>query len=155
MGCKYHLEDNSCRLDFPGQSQCNEDECASYQMDVNRLCPSCNTRGAGWSGYSKLGGLDYTCWSCGHTWNEPIVRYDTPGICLRCGKEYDDPRPEIIIPGVNPEIATSEWCAECNKVSMAALYRNRSAYYEYGIRPPWQSEGIPDKPKEGEIKDAG
>ncbi len=48
--------------------------------------------------------------------------------CLRCGKEYDDPVPEIIQPDGVTEIATREWCAGCNAFAMSIVYRGRSAY---------------------------
>ena len=72
------------------------------------------------------------------------------GKCRRCGIEFGNPVPEVTNPeGRNKEIACVEWCPRCNKVAMAALYRGASAYYEYGLRPPWQSEGEAVLPKGG------
>ena len=65
--------------------------------------------------------------------------------CLRCGKDFRDPVPEIVNPGGNVEIATADWCAACNKAAMAALGRQRSAYWEQGGRPPWQNEKLEAK----------
>ena len=48
--------------------------------------------------------------------------------CKRCGKEFENPIPEIKKPDGNKEIATIEWCAECNEFAMSILYRGRSAY---------------------------
>jgi DNA-directed RNA polymerase subunit RPC12/RpoP len=48
--------------------------------------------------------------------------------CLRCGKEFDNPYPEIKIKDRNTEIACKEWCAKCNELVMHVLYRGRSAY---------------------------
>ncbi len=64
--------------------------------------------------------------------------------CLRCSREFDNPIPEVINHEGNHGIASVEWCAECNKRAMAALLRTASAYYEHGMRPPWQSEGRVD-----------
>ena len=48
--------------------------------------------------------------------------------CLRCGKEYDNSTPEVTDPGGRHEIATNEWCAECNQFTMTVLLRWASAY---------------------------
>lgn len=51
-------------------------------------------------------------------------------ICKRCGKEYEDPYPEIVGEGVNYEIATLEYCADCNALVMTLVHRESSAYYK-------------------------
>jgi len=52
--------------------------------------------------------------------------------CKRCGQEFENPNPTICNPIGNPEIATSEWCAGCNKLTMTVVFRDASAYYEKG-----------------------
>lgn len=48
--------------------------------------------------------------------------------CLRCGKEFDNPIPEVTYPeGIN-EIVCREWCAECNKFAVSVLFRWSSAF---------------------------
>lgn len=50
------------------------------------------------------------------------------GKCRRCGKEFDNPMPEVTYPeGIN-EIACREWCAECNQFAVTILFRWSSAY---------------------------
>lgn len=60
--------------------------------------------------------------------------------CKRCGNKYTDPHPPITNPGGKEEIACVAWCANCNAKTMAALYRQASAYWQHGQRPPWQGE---------------
>lgn len=48
--------------------------------------------------------------------------------CLRCDKEFDNPVPEVTVPNGRHEIATSEWCAECNAFTMNVVLRWASAY---------------------------
>lgn len=50
------------------------------------------------------------------------------GRCRRCGKEFDSPVPEVTYPGGIVEIASHEWCAECNAFAMNIVYRWSSAY---------------------------
>lgn len=133
MKCKYHLgEDGRCQLTFPKGMCEGEEKCTLYQLDAGRLCPSCNKKGADWSGYGEHGGFKYTCWTCGHTWTESIIRLETPGICLRCHREYETPFPEVVRPGGWEEIATEEWCADCNKLAMSVIFREISAYRTKG-----------------------
>ncbi len=48
--------------------------------------------------------------------------------CLRCGREFDDPVPEVTYPeGIN-EVTCREWCAECNQFTVSVLFRWSSAY---------------------------
>jgi len=49
-------------------------------------------------------------------------------ICLRCGREFDNSVPEVTVPDGRRDIATSEWCAECNAFAMNILLRWASAY---------------------------
>jgi len=50
------------------------------------------------------------------------------GKCRRCGREFDDPVPEVTYPeGIN-EIVCREWCAECNRFAVSVLFRWSSAY---------------------------
>lgn len=50
------------------------------------------------------------------------------GKCRRCGREFDNPVPEVTYPeGIN-EIVCDEWCAECNKFAVSILFRWSSAY---------------------------
>jgi len=132
--CEYHLEDDSCQLLSPQKFHCQgEDRCTHYQLEAKKLCPDCNKMGASWSGYGKPGGLKYTCWSCGHTWTEPLTWPKTPGVCLRCGREFENPVPEVIDPEGGKEIATSEWCSDCNKLVMSIVFREVSAYRTKGF----------------------
>ncbi len=48
--------------------------------------------------------------------------------CLRCGKEFDNPMPEVTYPEGIHEIACKEWCAECNQFTMNVIRRWSSAY---------------------------
>lgn len=48
--------------------------------------------------------------------------------CLRCGKDFDDPVPEITYPEGIREIATKEYCAGCNAFVMSIVFRESSAY---------------------------
>jgi len=61
-----------------------------------------------------------------------MTRTKTPGVCLRCGREYETPFPEIVRPGGWEEIATKEWCADCNKLVMSVIFREISAYRTEG-----------------------
>lgn len=49
-------------------------------------------------------------------------------ICKRCGKEYKTPYPVAENVGGVLEIATKEWCADCNALTMYVLFRDRCAY---------------------------
>jgi len=49
--------------------------------------------------------------------------------CLRCGRELDNPVPEVVNPGGIRDIACEEWCAACNALAMSVVYRESSAYY--------------------------
>ena len=48
--------------------------------------------------------------------------------CLRCGREFTNPTPEVLRPGGNLEIASKDWCSACNKLAMAVVFRWSSAY---------------------------
>ncbi len=48
-----------------------------------------------------------------------------PGICIRCGKKFDNPTPEIKNSKGNTEIACVGWCAACNKVGMVCYISPR------------------------------
>ena len=50
------------------------------------------------------------------------------GRCLRCGKEFSNPVPEVVNPEGNREIATKEWCPKCNGLAMGIIFRQSSAY---------------------------
>ena len=57
-------------------------------------------------------------------------------ICKRCRREYTyaipkerntkAPRPELL----NRDIACLEYCANCNRVVMSAIYRNNTIYFD-------------------------
>ena len=88
---------------------------------------------------------------------ETLGEFTTPfdGHCRRCGREFDNPVPEVSNPsGIRTDIASTEWCSDFNKTAMSALYRDSGAYYVYGLRPPWQGEGESKTP-EGGSKHAG
>lgn len=145
MKCEYHLDNGRCQL---GGMCKGEDRCGLYQLDASRVCPSCNGKGAGWSGYGKPGGFKYTCWSCGHTWTElGISRPETPGVCLRCGREFENPVPPVVNPEGGREIATSEFCADCNKLIMSVVFRDATAY-----RVPGTRETLHDPIRGGKVR---
>lgn len=50
------------------------------------------------------------------------------GKCRRCGTEFTDPRPIVTNDEGIPEIASKEWCADCNKYVMNVVFRHNSAY---------------------------
>lgn len=51
--------------------------------------------------------------------------------CLRCGREFEDPRPAVTNEdGINTEIATDEWCPDCNRIVMMVVFRQSSAYFD-------------------------
>lgn len=57
--------------------------------------------------------------------------------CLRCGCEYDNPVPSETNPeSANTEIATVEWCSDCNRIAMMAVFRQSSVYFKGGIKNP-------------------
>lgn len=136
MKCKSHLDNNICQLNFPNGECVGEDNCMHFQLDAKRICPSCNNKGASGSGWGKHGGFNYTCWSCGHVWTEVIERTKTPGICLRCGRPFDNPVPDVTYPEGNPEIACSEWCSDCNTLAMSVVFRESSSYRRKPLRDP-------------------
>ena len=155
MKCRYHSDNDLCGVGMLGDRCKGEDNCTSHQLNANMLCPNCDSRGADWTGWAKHGGFNWTCWTCKETWVEPLVWEETPGICLRCKKPFDNPVPEVSNPqGMHDDIATDKWCAACNKTAMSALYRDAGAYYVQGLRPPWQSETQSTIP-EGGSKHAG
>lgn len=132
--CEYHLENGRCQLSFPFSYGCvGEDKCDHYQLNAERLCPNCNKKGASWSGYGKHGGFKYTCWTCERTWTEQFTWTETPGVCLRCGRKYETPFPEVVIPDGRMEIASEEWCADCNRLAMTLVFREISAYRMKGV----------------------
>lgn len=59
-----------------------------------------------------------------------LGEFDSPfeGKCRRCGAEYDSPVPEVTYPEGNHEIATTEWCDNCNALIMSVIFRESSAY---------------------------
>ena len=126
--CRYHLDSGGCQL-IPPFMCAGEADCTLYQLDAEMLCPNCNKKGADWSGWGEHGGFKYTCWNCGHVWTEPLIsRLKTPGVCLRCGRGFTNPVPEVTSPGSDPEIACKEWCAECNLFTMNIIRRWSTAY---------------------------
>jgi hypothetical protein len=50
------------------------------------------------------------------------------GKCRRCGVEFTDPRPVVTNDEGIPEIASIEWCADCNQYVMNVVSRHNSAY---------------------------
>lgn len=52
--------------------------------------------------------------------------------CIRCNREYTNPIPKIRNTKGNPqtEIAAVDYCPNCNRVVMSAVYRNNSAYFD-------------------------
>ena len=48
--------------------------------------------------------------------------------CLRCGKDFETPYPEIVYPELDREIACVEWCPECNALVVNVVHRGSSAY---------------------------
>ncbi len=61
---------------------------------------------------------------------EALGEFNTPfdGRCRRCGVEFDDPVPENSIPSGNTDIASAEWCADCNTFVMSVVFRESSVY---------------------------
>lgn len=57
-------------------------------------------------------------------------------ICKRCGKEFTNPVPEVAVPTGITEIATTDWCADCNKFAMSIVYRWSSAYADKRLVDP-------------------
>ena len=133
MKCKDHLEDGGCRQGFPHGICEGEDNCLSYREDAKRTCPSCGCLGANWSGWDRHCGDKYICWTCKNIWVEAPTRHEpSPGKCLRCGRSFENPVPEITNPGGNTEIATDEYCADCNRLVMSLVNRYSSAYWKKG-----------------------
>ncbi len=76
-------------------------------------------------------------------------------ICKRCGRKFvnpvpkfrnlDAPRPELLF----TDIATDEWCANCNRVAMSAIYRNNSVYFDPTLPFNGLSEGTQRSTEEG------
>lgn len=50
------------------------------------------------------------------------------GKCRRCGREFDNPVPEVTYPKGSHEVACAEWCADCNAFVMNIVYREFTAY---------------------------
>lgn len=50
------------------------------------------------------------------------------GKCWRCGKEFDNPVPEVTHPEGRMEIICCEWCAGCNQFVATVVLRWASAY---------------------------
>ena len=50
--------------------------------------------------------------------------------CLRCNKEFDNPVPEVtnVSPHAITEIATEDWCSDCNRLTMNLMFREATAY---------------------------
>lgn len=63
------------------------------------------------------------------------------GKCRRCGREFDNPVPEVTYPKGLHEIATSEWCAECNVFTMSIVFRESSAYKVRRLHDPMKGGG--------------
>ncbi len=74
---------------------------------------------------------------------EALGEFDIPfeGKCRRCGREFDNPVPEITRPDGNPEIATSEWCADCNALIMTVVHRESTAYKKTPLVDPMRTKG--------------
>ena len=49
-------------------------------------------------------------------------------ICLRCGKEFNNSVPKITNSKGFTEIATNEWCSDCNNLCMNLVFREGTAY---------------------------
>lgn len=63
------------------------------------------------------------------------------GKCRRCGREFDNSVPEVTYPKGIHEIATSEWCAECNVFTMSIVFRESSAYKTRRLHDPMKGGG--------------
>jgi hypothetical protein len=50
------------------------------------------------------------------------------GKCRRCGVKFTDPCPVVTNDEGIPEIASMEWCADCNQYVMNIVFRYGSAY---------------------------
>jgi hypothetical protein len=58
-------------------------------------------------------------------------------VCARCGREYENPVPSVTNPEGNiTEIAASEWCSDCNRIAMMAVFRQSSVYFKKGATDP-------------------
>ncbi len=57
-------------------------------------------------------------------------------ICKRCGREFSNPIPEITEPEGHREVASAEWCADCNSFAMSIVFRNSSAYRKKKLYDP-------------------
>jgi len=58
------------------------------------------------------------------------------GLCRRCGRPVNNPVPEVTHPEGNYEIATEEWCADCNALTMSVVFRGISAYRLEKLKDP-------------------
>ena len=56
--------------------------------------------------------------------------------CKRCGREFDNPVPEVTYPEGIHDIATKEWCADCNALTLTVLFRESSAYRKLPLHDP-------------------
>jgi len=69
---------------------------------------------------------------------EALGEFDDPfeGKCRRCGREFDNPVPEVTHPEDNREIASVECCADCNTLIMSVIFRGISAYRKERLYDP-------------------
>jgi len=75
--------------------------------------------------------------------------------CLRGGKEYNNPIPEVSNPEGIKEIATREWCSDCNALTMAVIFRRSSAYRIPLRKLPEKSSQQPQKIVQGVCPNCG
>lgn len=56
--------------------------------------------------------------------------------CLRCGRQFSNPIPKVRNLNaprcelLHKDIATLEWCANCNRIAVSGIFRNNSAYFD-------------------------
>lgn len=55
--------------------------------------------------------------------------------CLRCYMSFEESVPDKVNKeGINEEIATTDWCKDCNSIAMSVVYRQASAYFNMDRR---------------------
>lgn len=55
-------------------------------------------------------------------------------ICLRCGKKFTNPIPEVTNPnGVRADIFTDDWCAKCNQIALMASQRRNTIFFDKNV----------------------
>jgi len=68
--------------------------------------------------------------------------------CLRCGEEFTDPIPKVTNPeGEITDIATNDWCSNCNAILSSVLFRERSAYQVLMLKSTRGALGFSGMPK--------